>query len=58
MDIVLYKDDLVKWKQNLRGEEITLNDFCVNRSILYKARKITFIDGCVPFVLKDRDSNE
>lgn len=55
MEMTVYKEDLIKTKRYCCGEEVTWRDLRHQlRSIVYYASKVTFMDGSVPFIIKDR----
>jgi hypothetical protein len=59
MDITLYREDLTPTFLGLRGEFVKLSYFRADIfRTFYSAEKITFMDGSVPFVLKDRRLSE
>lgn len=59
MDIILYKEDIVSWKQGTKIDNITLADFKCKKYEIYQACKIIYIDDDDEiFVLKDRTRRE
>lgn len=59
MDIILYKEDLLEQSRHKRGEDVSLWDLpnYLCRAVGF-SHKVTFMDGFIPFILKDKYRSE